>query len=315
MKVLIAFNPVAGKGRGAPTARALQRHLEDGSPDSNEPLKVSLIETQLGAGAAWLTEPLRKTDLLVIIGGDGAVRMVAPEAIKASIPIYHYPSGTENLFSRDHGMTADPERLLQAIRRWEILETDVAEVEGAFMMLCASMGFDAEVVHDLARHRSGPISHFSYVAPILRTLFSQRWWRLRGEFSISLDGGAFTHPRHGLLVIANSRQYALRMDPARTANLTDRHLDVVLLPSKSAFGLLIWALRCRLGRHMHHPAVFLGRAERLKIRSEPGEKLQVDGEPVVPGSNFTEIEAHILEERLLVLKPPSEKSFISENRS
>src|SRR5690606_41852167 len=39
-------------------------------------------------------------DLLIVVGGDGTIRLAAREAIARDIPIYHYPFGTENLLDR-----------------------------------------------------------------------------------------------------------------------------------------------------------------------------------------------------------------------
>lgn len=299
MKVLITFNPVAGKGLAAGAADSLRARLQAHQLRDGRTIDAHVLETRLDPFQSWLTPHLEDADLLVILGGDGAVRMLAPAALDAQVPIYHYPQGTENLFSRDHGMLADPEHLLETIENGTVVETDVAEVDGDLMLLCASSGFDAEVVHDLARRRTGAITHLSYLAPILRTLF--RWRRLRSRVSVTIDDGASIELGYGVLVIANSHQYALRLDPAPEASTTDGLLDVVFLPARSGLHLLLWAVRCRRGTHMNHRTVFRGRGARISLQCAPATRIQLDGDAFRPGQPSASVQARILARKLPVL--------------
>ena len=305
MKVLITFNPVAGKGRAAVAAHAVSEHIDGHRLQDGRVIEVAVVETRLDPLEEWLTPHLESQDLLLILGGDGAVGMLARSALETGVPIFHYPTGTENLFSRDYGMRADPVHLLNAIEEGTVVETDVAEIDGTLMLLCASVGFDAEVVHDLASRRTGSISHLSYVMPLFRTLW--RWRRLRSRVSIAVDDGAFSEPRHGVLIIANSRQYALRLDPAPEASTTDGALDVIFLPADTAFQLFLWAIRCRVGSHLAHPGVLFARGSGITVRCDPAARLQIDGDAIQPGIAFETLQARILDQKLRVLAPPSEK--------
>ena len=150
------------------------------------------------------------------------------------------------------------------------------------------------------------------IRPIMRSLLS--WKRLRSRFSIAIDGGTFTAPRSGFLVIANSSQYALRLDPARDASVQDGLLDVVFLPANNVIQLLLWAVRCRFGTPLRHSNIFSGRSRVISVRCEPGGRLQVDGDPSHPGIALNEIEARISDQTLLVLSGSSEKFSISIKR-
>lgn len=308
MKVLITFNPVAGKGRASGAAHMISQHIEGHRLQDGRVIEVVLLETRLDPVGEWLTPHFKDLDLLVVLGGDGAVGMLAPSALEAGLPIFHYPTGTENLFSREFGMQADPGHLLNAIEHGTIVETDVAEIGGTLMLLCASVGFDAEVVHDLASRRTGSISHLSYLMPLLRTLW--RWKRLRSRVSIAIDDGPFSEPLHGVLIIANSSQYALRLDPAAEASAMDGALDVVFLPANSRFQLVLWAIRCRLGAQRAHPRFFSARGSVLSVRCTPAARVQIDGDAIHPGIGFEVLEARIVGRKLRVLAPPSEKPLM-----
>ena len=134
MKVLITFNPVAGKGRAAVAAHAVSEHIEGHRLRDGRVIEVTVLETRLDPLEGWLTPHLDGLDLLVVLGGDGAVGMLARSALESGVPIFHYPTGTENLFSREYGMRADPVHLLKAIEEGSVVETDVAEIDGTLML-------------------------------------------------------------------------------------------------------------------------------------------------------------------------------------
>ncbi len=176
MRVLLLYNPISGSGRSKGLVTELSRQLEGLAGNSDGlALEIEVLPTQPSAPIEWLDGALDGIELLVVVGGDGAMRLAAESALRRGTTLYHYPAGTENLFARDHGMKADPECLFAAIQHGHHRQLDVAWVGGALCLLCASIGLDAEVSHDLASHRRGPISHVSYLRPLLRQLL--RWRR------------------------------------------------------------------------------------------------------------------------------------------
>ncbi len=122
--------------------------------------------------------------MLVVVGGDGAMRLAAASAVRTGTPVYHYPLGTENLFSREFGMSASPAALLDALRSLRVEHVDVGVANGRTFLLMVSMGYDAEVIHDLSARRGGGISHLSYLGPLVRQL---RRWR-PPELTVRADG-------------------------------------------------------------------------------------------------------------------------------
>ena len=301
MKVLITFNPVAGKGLAREAARSLRDHLEGRPLRDGRAIEAHVLETRLEPFSSWLTPHLEEADLLVILGGDGAVRMLAPAALDARVPIYHYPLGTENLFSRDHGMLADPEHFVATIENGSVVETDVAEIDGALMLLCASSGFDADVVHDLARHRSGADHPSPYVAPVLRTFL--RWPRLRSRLSVVIDGG----PHRARIRCSGHREFTavcLASTPLRGFH-KDGLLDVVFLPPKRPSSSF-WAPG--VARHMKHSRVFHARGADLTLQCDPAARIQIDGDAARLGETSISIRARVLPRRLSVLVPTVRES-------
>ena len=276
---MVVYNPVSGSGRGAELAAQLVERLHGRrlGPGPDEVLEVRTAPSRPEDPRRWLDPLLEGIGLLVVVGGDGAVRLAAASAIRADVPLYHFPAGTENLFARDHGMRPDPAVLLGAIEHGDTRRLDVFRVDGELGLLFASVGFDAEVVQDLSMRRTGSIRHLSYLPPILRQLLA--WRRTRPRIHLEVDGTSLGPPRHGLGLVANSPQYALRLNPAPGARPDDGQLDVVLLPARTFVGLLAWAIRCRLGRAGTKGGQSGARGRRVTLVLDRPAHLQIDGDP------------------------------------
>ena len=304
MRVLALYNPVAGSGRGERVASELLISLQGRLLQSGASVAIRAKPSQPGPARDWLDPLLSDREVLVVIGGDGACRLAAPSAMRAGIPLYHYASGTENLFARDHGMQPDPQVLMSALDRGTQRRVDVLRIEGELGLLFASVGFDAEVVHDLAAHRSGPISHLSYTLPIIRQVLC--WHRCRTPIEIEVDGVRLGGATVGLGLIANSPQYALRMNPAPDAQVDDGLLDVVRLPARTLFGFFLWALRCRFRRPGADSRVLRARGRTIVLHLGRPTNLQIDGDPTEVKKTRTRYEVRIEPAALTVLCPPSE---------
>ena len=113
--IAILFNPIAGSGGAHTAAENMKRGLESDGAD------VVLIATERAAAKLWLRPRLAGVSTLVIAGGDGAVRAAAAEAAAAGVPIWHAPSGTENLIAKSFGMTRDPRAIARAILATQVV--------------------------------------------------------------------------------------------------------------------------------------------------------------------------------------------------
>lgn len=283
MRIVLRYNPLAGRGRAAAIADAAESRLaRDGHQLRRVPVSKSdpaaLGRALDGRGDEHAGGP---ADLLVIIGGDGTVHHALPDVLARGTPVYHLPLGTENLFARQFGMPLDVDRLAAAAQRPEVTRVDAGVCNGAPFALMCSVGPDANVVHRLARTRRGRISHLSYLAPALAEVLRPRFPLLR----LAVDGRTVVDGRRGLLVVANSRQYALRIDPAARAGITDGLLDAVFFPASTSLRVLAWALSSRLRRHLANPNLIYTtgahvRAENLDpTAGDTGALYQIDGEP------------------------------------
>jgi diacylglycerol kinase (ATP) len=300
MKIALMYNTLAGQGRAGEAAEVVRGRL---AADGHA---VEPIDTSHNGRLGEVSEAASRSDVLVALGGDGTVQAASIAVEASATPIYHFPLGTENLFAREWEMSRRYETLRASLDAWRVEPVDAARCNGVRFLLMCSVGPDANVVHRLASVRSGAITHMSYAQHVMQEFLNPSFPTL----TVEADGETVVDGRAGLLVIANSRQYALRLDPARDAVMTDGLLDVVFFPMSSRAAMLRWLTAARLRRRGASSGVSI-RARRVRARGEHGPLLcQLDGEAGFLGADDPlpagggELEVEVEPRALRVLAPP-----------
>ncbi len=271
MRAMVLYNPISGRGIACQLAGEISKALLQSQVD------VEFFPTEAGDPKQWLAPKLAtKPDAVVAVGGDGTIRHVASALLESGIPVYHAASGTENLFAKSMSMSSAPVDVIAAVLAGESSVIDTATANGSFMLLMASVGFDAAVVADLANHRGASITHFSYVMPCIRQFL--RW--NPPVISIQVDGKDMVAHQRGWAVIANSNAYARGLNPAKDADIADGLLDVVFLPVTGRMRFLQWVRRLRSGTHLQHPEAMCTRGSSVLVQTQSSAIWQIDGDPI-----------------------------------
>lgn len=273
LSVVLLVNPKSGRGIAGALADRLERALVA------EGVSVKRLAA-CPPGAEGGVEPVdparfRGAGALVVVGGDGTLNRTAEMAVRTATPVYHIPVGNENLFARQFGMTRSPEALLTAVRRKDVVRTDLARVNGRPFLIMASIGPDAGVVHRLASMRTKAIGHLAYLQPTLEELGKPAIARV----SIEVDGERVVDSVRGWTIVANAPEYACRANPARHANALSGRLDVVFMPCYTAGEASWWIARSRLGWHLRDRKLVYRTGREIVVRHHSGRlAMQVDGE-------------------------------------
>ncbi|MCE7973320.1 MAG: hypothetical protein DYG92_03195 [Leptolyngbya sp. PLA1] len=301
MHVSLLVNPASGKGAG----RTLGEHLASALALSGHGVTPVDLGGEPGEFITRLRHATAQSDVLVVVGGDGTVHHALPGLLGGRAALYHCGMGTENLFCREFGMVPEPARVVAAVGRGLVREIDVAEVarpNGVHrpFAIMAGMGPDAGVIRRLHRARRGPISHASYLWPVVQELFDPCLPTVR----IEVDGTEVVPPTRGWPLVANMRQFALRLDPAPMADPADGMLDLVFMPGSDGFAAAGWAISAKSGEHVRSPNFIHVRGSRVRVRTEePGTWLQCDGEAIGDAAGWRELGFRIAGSRLRVLIP------------
>jgi diacylglycerol kinase family enzyme len=291
-RVAILFNPISGAGRASRLAEELRSALAERGFEPRS------IPTRREPAAAWLPPALEGSDAVIVVGGDGAVRLAAGSVAEAGVPLYHAPAGTENLFARAFGMSASGPAVVAALERGESVTIDLARFNGEPFTIMASVGFDADVVHRLAARRTGAITHWNYVPVILGGI--PRWRAPR--VTLRVEEGAEVTLGTGILVVGNMPVYGFGLHPVRQADASDGLLDATFLPCAGGLGAIQWMVRCWLaGRSIGGARCFRGKA--MAVRTEPPGRWQVDGDPTGRPEGEGEVRIAIWPKALRLLRP------------
>lgn len=289
--MLILANAKAGLGRATVAAARVEDRLR---ARGHTPV---VVRVGPGIPAAPLDEHVARVRVVVAAGGDGTVLHAAALVLARrnagldTPAVYHLPCGNENLFAREFGMDRRPDTIVQAIEGGRVIHVDIGTVqrgpgERRPFLLMAGFGPDAGVIRRLDAVRSRSLGHVAYIAPILRELCRPTLPVVR----VRVDGAPLVDAARGMLVVANAGRYAMRLDPARDATMTDGRLDAVFMPCGSAAGAITWAIRCRLRRHDRHRAFVFARGAEVEVEwLEAGAvpACQIDGELLRGGSGST----------------------------
>lgn len=292
VRVALIANPKSGRGRAAGILSESLRLLKD---HGHEPRHIPL------ASAEDLVRAFDGDEAVAAIGGDGTVHALLPALRESRAAIYHAPLGTENLFAREFSFKPSAPHILAAVgsgvvRAIDLATLDLGNREIPFAIMC-SVGPDAGVIRRLHAFRRGPITHASYLGPIAAEVLRPTIPRL----TVEIDGRRAIDNQTGIAVIANMRQYAMRIDPAAEADPTDGLLDVVFMPCTTGLEALARTIDSR--RRAHRGDVLRARAKAIRVISEaPVAAAQADGE-LIPTQGPLDLSIRVAPGALRVLQP------------
>ncbi len=294
MRVLLVFNPVSGRGAGARLADELHDALQ------HQGHEVATFQTSPDDFTDELTAGLDGIDVMCVIGGDGTVRSVAGAAAAVGTPFVHVPMGTENLLARGLRMRRSVDDVVRTVEHGQCVPIDLARCNGEPSVLMASIGLDAQIVHDVTAARGSSLSKWLYV----KSMASRLMHHEPPVCTVTVDGQMVVEHTPGWLIIANAPDYGWRFDPAPQARVNDGQLDVVFLPARSGWGMLAWAARCRLGMHLRSADARSVRGRSVQVTCASPAPLQIDGDPPWGDGAVASMHMEIDANPLHVLVPP-----------
>ncbi|HEV3301182.1 MAG TPA: diacylglycerol kinase family protein [Planctomycetaceae bacterium] len=233
---------------------------------------------------------------LVAAGGDGTVGDLVNRF--PDLPVAVLPLGTENLLAGYLKIPGNGRFVAEMIAAGCCRTIDVGVVNGRRFLLMVTAGIDADIVHKMQARRRGHIRKWNYLQPILDTLRSYRYPKLR----ISAEGGDLSvdQPLSGrLVVVANLPAYAMGLPLAASAEGSDGLFDLRVFRRRSAFQMFRYLYKVLLRQHETLADVVSGRARQVRITCDTPVPIQCDGDP----AGFTPAEISILPGALKLIVP------------
>jgi diacylglycerol kinase (ATP) len=300
-KTLVAhliFNPIAGQGNAEQDLDLIRQLLEPH-------LHLKVCQTTLDTDSAQLARDAiaAGADIIIASGGDGTVSSVAGELISTGIPLGIIPRGTANAFSVALGI---PQFLpirnaCQVILSGKTRTVDAARCNGFPMILLAGVGYEAETVERASRDLKDRWGAMAYL---------MAGWQLLDESGlfeavIEAEGETYQLQAHAITVANAAPPTSVLAQGAGEVIMDDGLLDVTIATAETKLQAIATMLRMlgaalvKVGGLQQQKNVIHGRTRRIKITTDPPQKVVVDGEII----GTTPIEVECIPDGLTVLVP------------
>jgi len=274
--IVVVANPSAGRGKGGRLIGKVDRLLlELGVPHEFKISESAADLTHLVADAA-----AGGAETVAVLGGDGSVGLAANGLLDSGSSLAILPSGTGDDFARSLGV-GSLAAAARALVDPNIVPIDVvriaAGVERRVFVNVAGAGFDSEVNEAANAMRWDLGATGTYIAAVLRTLSRFRPAGFRIEVDDEVVEGSYM-----LVVVGNGMRYGGGMKVTPDASVVDGQVDVLLLGALGTSAFLRAFPKVFRGTHVHHPAVRVAKARRVKVEADRRVQVYADGERVGP---------------------------------
>ena len=273
MQVILIHSPTAGEGH--PTRAALIHALAQAGHD---PVYRSRD------GAEWHTTLDAPADLVVAVGGDGTVRVVALALAGRGVPLAVVPAGTANNIALTLGVCGALHEIVATWERARRVRLDVGVARGPWgerrFVEAVGFGAFARTIRDADGLREAGAVHDTNerdkrLCDDLRMLRDQVRDCRAAEARFVLDGDTISG-RYVLASVMSIRSVGPNLLLAPEADPGDGLLDVVLV-SQDAREHLVTHLDRRLAGSTDAPEVPVRRARRVSVEWD-GPDVHFDSE-------------------------------------
>ncbi len=272
--VVILANPKAGPRAARPTAERLADSLRQRG--QHVALVHSPDELTEAVASAQDSGRLRA---VVAAGGDGTAALAA-NLTSPETPLAVLALGTENLLVRYLRLPSDPAALAELIVQGATTHLDAGSANNRLFILMTGVGFDADVVRRLHQARTGHIRHLSYIKPILDSVRSYSYPRLRVYCQPTEADALAADPLEARWAfVVNLPQYAGGLRIAPQALPADGKLDVCTFRHGSWFHGLRYLAGIALGRHERWSEFRWETCVKVRIEADGPASYQLDGDP------------------------------------
>ena len=277
-RVTVLTNPKAGHGNAPHAAEAAVARFQH--------LGIDVVEV-VGRDATHARELVddaleQGTDALVVVGGDGVIRLALQSLARRDIPLGIVPAGTGNDHAREYRLpTSDPVAAVDIIAAGHTEAVDLGCITGTdgsqtWFGTIAATGFDS-LVSDRVNRMRWPHGRMRYNLAIVAELSQLRPL----PFRLVLDGEREVTADLTLCAFGITRSYGGGMLICPGADHADGLLDITMVRAKSRLKLIRLFPTVFKGTHIGLDEVTTARARTVTVDS-PGINAYADGDYVCP---------------------------------
>jgi YegS/Rv2252/BmrU family lipid kinase len=288
-KIFVVINPASGKPE--PVLRVLHETFREREIGWD----VSILQQSELAGTLDRAEQWG-ADLIAVYGGDGTVSSVAGEMVGRALPLAILPGGTANVLSEQLGI---PGKLTEACgllvdEQSRLRTIDLGRVNGRTFLCQVGIGFNSRILEETDDKSKSRFGVMAYITQGLKHLFGGE----KIELDITVDGKQVQTEAFSCIV-CNAGKMGMKVEMS-PVDIADGLLDIFVIRDlglKSLQAEVADDLQANPDASLVH-----WRGENIRLRSEPPESVEYDGEVFKDDSYSIEI----VKQGLRVLVPPEE---------
>lgn len=263
--IIIVVNPVSGAVE--------KKEIVDSTLlfAKNENLESILYET-LGTKDVENIKNLyniHKPERIIIIGGDGTIRMVAEAIAKEDVILGIIPAGSANGFALDLDLQLTLEKNLEVAFLHQFMEVDIITINGKISIHLSDLGLNAELIKN---YEQGEIhGKWGYALNTITTLFDS------GEpftAKVKANNETFGYVAR-MIVIANAKKYGTGVVINPNGVMNDGKFELVILKN---FDLIIFGQIISGNMPSDPDDVEIISTDKATIELDAPVSFQIDGE-------------------------------------
>lgn len=212
---------------------------------------------------------INKPERIIIIGGDGTIRMVAEAIAKEDVILGIIPAGSANGFALDLDLQLTLEKNLEVAFLHQFMEVDIITINGKISIHLSDLGLNAELIKN---YEQGEIhGKWGYALNTITTLFDS------GEpftAKIKANNEAFGYVAR-MIVIANAKKYGTGVVINPNGVMNDGKFELVILKN---FDLIIFGQIISGNMPSDPDDVEIISTDKATIELDAPVSFQIDGE-------------------------------------
>ena len=212
---------------------------------------------------------IHKPERIIIIGGDGTIRMVAEAIAKEDVILGIIPAGSANGFALDLDLQLTFEKNMEVAFLHQFMEVDIITINGKISIHLSDLGLNAELIKN---YEQGEIhGKWGYALNTITTLFDS------GEpftAKIKANNETFGYVAR-MIVIANAKKYGTGVVINPNGVMNDGKFELVILKN---FDLILFGQIISGNMPSDPDDVEIISTDKATIELDAPVSFQIDGE-------------------------------------
>lgn len=290
-RVMVIFNPQAGKSAGLPSffkkLFGIPRRSLDNLKTSKQyksrikqyleefGIKAEITRSKSSADAVRIARQCSDQgyDLVIAAGGDGTINSVINGLAGSQTVFGAIPLGTVNVFAIQLNLPTDLRSACEVAVRGRVKRIDLGKTGDRYFSCLAGIGFDAFVIATADTKLKKIAGAGAYIISGILNLIRYRFHRIQ----ITVDNQPVEHSGY-LAIVGNGKYYSSNIIISPLAKLDDGRLDLVILKSRNIFRLVKYLWHLRKGTLIDLPDVEYYQGKEILVGKHGHHFIHTDGE-------------------------------------